>query len=277
MNERKQDKWKALAEKHLSDSLYRDFILNDLYDKPFDISRRGIRMRLLTLFQSNPVFARMITGPSTFRLEELFHRHAVILFRLSRGEIGEMTSDIIGKFVVARTKAFGFRQANIPEEKRTHVHLFLDECQHFISPSINTILKEARKFGIHLTLAQQILGDEMSPDLVKAVLGNTAVKITGKNASFTLKKMEEETGAPLAELQALTTGQFHIKSGDFRSVAQRVPSRRIKAKGAISDEAWQAIRSAQLARFYREPNNIMEWLNRVEPTASALPGPLPLD
>lgn len=259
MDDTKNAAWVRYADEVLTGSMYRDYFRRDFMDKSSDITKRGIRMRLLEAFQGNPIFLRMISGKSTFDFEALLKRRAVVIFRLGRGDIGETTSNLIGKFIIARLKVFALKQGRIPEECRIPVHVFVDECQNYISESIAFILKEARKFGVHLTLAQQILGDGMSPDLLKAILGNTGVKITGKNAVFTLKRMAEETGADLGELQELTTGFFHIKAQSQRArsgIIVRMPSHRVKTRGAISEEAWAELREAQISRFYRTPATI---------------------
>ncbi len=251
MDDSKNARWQEIAAEVLGDSLYRDFFRREFPDKTMDITKRGIRMRLYEALQGNPAFFRMIVGKSTFNLEELLNRRAVVIFRLGRGDIGETTSNLIGKFIMARLKAFAFKQGRIPEADRIPVHVFVDECQNYLSESVEIILKEARKYGVHLTLAQQILGDGMSPDLLKAILGNTAVKITGKNALHTLKKIADETGADLDELQALSTGYFHIKAGSRKGVVVRMPSHRVKDKGAVKPEAWAQLKDSQVARFYR--------------------------
>lgn len=271
MDDDRNKRWLDFADTVLGGSLYRDFFRREFNDKTMDTSKRGVRMRLYEALQGNPAFYRMIAGPSTFNLEELLRRRAVVIFRLGRGDIGETTSNLIGKFIMARLKAFAFKQGRTPEAERVPVHVFVDECQNYLSESVETILKEARKYGVHLTLAQQILGDGMSPDLLKAILGNTAVKITGKNALHTLKKIAEETGADLDELQNLSTGYFHIKAGNRKGIVVRMPSHRIKDKGAIRPEAWEALRDSQVARYYHAPGT------RRAATAAPSHQPLPID
>lgn len=272
MDDSKNARWLEIAAEVLPGSLYRDFFRREFPDKTMDITKRGIRMRLYEALQGNPPFFRMIAGQSTFNLEELLNRRAVVIFRLGRGDIGETTSNLIGKFIMARLKAFAFKQGRTPEADRIPVHVFVDECQNYLSESVEIILKEARKYGVHLTLAQQILGDGMTPDLLKAILGNTAVKITGKNALHTLKKIAEETGADLDELQALSTGYFHIKAGSRKGVVVRMPSHRVKDKGAVKPEAWARLRDSQVVRFYRAPSPL-----RHGGEARAAYTPLPVD
>jgi hypothetical protein len=53
------------------------------------------------------------------------------------------------------------------------VHLFIDEFQNYIAPSIAEILSESRKFGLHLTMAQQYLGQRMDAEFRRGILANT--------------------------------------------------------------------------------------------------------
>ena len=46
----------------------------------------------------------------------------------------------------------------IPRAKRVPCHLYVDEFQDFVTDSVASMLSEARKFGLHLTLANQTLG-----------------------------------------------------------------------------------------------------------------------
>lgn len=268
MDDTKNGPWLQLADEVLSGSMYRDYFRRDFMDKSSDITKRGIRMRLLEALQGNPPFLRMIVGKSTFNLEELLQRRAVVIFRFGRGEIVEETSNLLGKFIIARLKAFAFKQGRLSPAERVPVHVFIDECQNYLSESVAVILKEARKYGVHLTLAQQILGDGMSPDLLKSVLGNTAVKITGKNALHTLKKIADETGADLDELQSLSTGYFHVKAGARKGVVVRMPGNRLMENGAVSDEVWERVKNNQVSRFYRTPAPVR---SSIEPTQKQLP------
>ncbi|TAN57053.1 MAG: DUF87 domain-containing protein, partial [Rhodospirillales bacterium] len=269
MDDTQNAPWLEFADRVLADSMFREFFRREFKDKNMDITKRGIRMRLYDVLGNNPLFASMIDGKSTFNLEGQLNRRAVIIFRLGRGDTEKNTSSLIGKFIMARLKAFAFKQGRIPEADRIPVHVFVDECQNYLSESVEIILKEARKYGVHLTLAQQILGDGMSPDLLKAILGNTAVKITGKNALHTLKKIADETGADLDELQALSTGYFHIKAGSRKGVIVRMPSHRVKENGAVKPEAWAQLKDSQVARYYRAvaPSRAASALSPYQPLA----------
>ncbi|TAN71015.1 MAG: RepB family plasmid replication initiator protein [Magnetospirillum sp.] len=91
--------------------------------------------------------------------------------------------------------AFAFTEAR-KGRKVVPIHAFIDECQNFLTPSVKIIMEQARKFGLHFTLAQQHFGQDMNPEILAAVVGNTAVKVCGMNDVKTLKPMDERMGVP---------------------------------------------------------------------------------
>lgn len=229
--------------------LYRNFFLRDFPLDSMNQTKKSVRMRLYSFLPG--FFERVTVGESTFDFEGALKARKVVIFNLSKTKIGGPESAVLGRFIMARIKAFAFEQGEIEEGKRVPVHVFVDECQNYITESIEEILNEARKYRVHLTLAQQILGYGMEPETRKVVLSNTAVKITGRNARHTLDAMAKETDAPIEELERLRVGEFHIKSGARKSVKARMPTHRLKTKGGMTAEEWETVQTDQIARYYR--------------------------
>lgn len=230
--------------------LFRSFLMTEFGKDSMNPTKQSIKMRLFSFLPG--FFERVTVGKSSFDFEGSLKARKVVIFNLSKTNLGEVESAILGRFILARLKSFAFEQGRITDEsKRVPVHVFIDECQNYITPSVGVILREARKYRVHLTLAQQVLGDGMDNQAIRAILSNTAVKITGKNARYTLDTIAKETGAPFEELESLRVGEFHIKSGDRRSVKVRMPAYLIKHKGAMKPEEWEMIQKAQIARYYR--------------------------
>lgn len=229
------------------------FVLNDLHTDALKPTRQAVKMRF-TRFLSNRSFSSFLIGKSTFRLDDLIRRRALIIFNFSAGDVGERQSKIFGKLIIAHLKAFGFRQAREKAAGKhiTHCHVFIDECQQFITESLQTILNQLRKFGIHLTLVQQSIGQGMDKPLLDSVLTNTAVKIIGRNSDDNLYKFAKQTGAKPEDLERLKAGQgrFCIDTSHGAPFVVKIPGNRVKDRGATKAEIWQATLSAQVARFY---------------------------
>ncbi|MBF0268663.1 MAG: DUF87 domain-containing protein [Alphaproteobacteria bacterium] len=239
---------------------HRDFFHERFYEKQFDSTKSALYTRIQSLLNS-PVLYRLLVGRSTVNLEEAVNAGKIVIFALPKGGIGAETSPTFGSFVLAMLQGLAIRRESVPESQRVPVHVFVDECQNFLSPSVQTILTESRKYGLHLTLAQQTFAQDMDRDLAAAVVGNTAVKFCGMNDVRTLKPMDERMSVGLDALQALSVGQYYVKvSGNTPAFKLTVP----RVRDHIDAEAWKAVKSEQLAAYYRPS---------VEPTAEGATAP----
>lgn len=62
----------------------------------------------------------------------------------------------MGRLIIAQVKSIAFNRATKPHVRKTPIYLIIDEADTFIKgDSLNTILKETRKFGLHLILVTQ--------------------------------------------------------------------------------------------------------------------------
>jgi hypothetical protein len=123
-------------------------------------------------FLSSPIL-RTITGQSrsTIDLRKAIDSGQVLIVNLSKGKIGEDASMLLGSLLVTSIQQVAMSRAETPEEDRPDFFLYVDEFQNFATESFATILSEARKYRLNLTLANQYLGqmDEMTKD---ALFGN---------------------------------------------------------------------------------------------------------
>lgn len=246
-DKRNRDLWEAGCRSPLP--AHRDFFHERFYEKQFESTKSALYTRIQSLLNS-PVLYRLLVGRSTVNLEDAVNGGKIIVFALPKGGIGAETSPTFGSFVLAMLQGIAIRRESVPESQRVPVHVFVDECQNFLSPSVQTILTESRKYGLHLTLAQQTFAQDMDRDLAAAVVGNTAVKFCGMNDVKTLKPMDERMSVGLDALQRLAVGQFFVKvSGNTPAFKLIVP----RIRHAIGAEAWEATKAAQLRAYYR-PN-----------------------
>jgi type IV secretory pathway TraG/TraD family ATPase VirD4 len=63
------------------------------------------------------------------------------------------------------------RRQNVAKEDRSDFFMYIDEFQNYITPAIESILSEARKYRLGMVLAHQYLGQlEKSDALTKSSL-----------------------------------------------------------------------------------------------------------
>lgn len=185
---------------------HRDFFKNNFSDTYFETARKSIYGKVQSLINS-PTFDYLVNGETTVNLKQCMDKGKIVILRLPQGQ-SEEVSKAFGVLFVALIQGLAKMREKIDERYRKSVFLFIDECQNYVTPSIKIILEQARKYGIHLVLAQQGVGQGMDTDLKNAVLTNTALKIVGQNAHKSYETIAKETGVSITEIQKLDTMNY---------------------------------------------------------------------
>jgi len=110
-------------------------------------------------FIENAMIRNIIGQPrSGFNFRQVMDEQKILLVNLSKGTTGEINSNLLGLIIVAKLQMAALARTDIPEDQRKDFYLYIDEFQNFITDSIATILAEARKYKLNLTLAHQYIG-----------------------------------------------------------------------------------------------------------------------
>lgn len=111
---------------------------------------------------------------------------------LSKGRLGDINANLLGLILVGKIQMAALSRAdgagNLPP-----FYLYIDEFQNFTTPSISSILSEARKYKLSLNVAHQYLS-QLSDDIKNAVLGNVGsmgiFRISSEDAEVLVKRLE---------------------------------------------------------------------------------------
>lgn len=130
-------------------------------------------------FTANPTIRNIIGQPkSTFNIRQIMDEGKILLVNLSKGLIGEDNASILGSFLVTKIQLAAMSRSDIPNiEDRRPFYLYVDEFQNFATDSFATILSEARKYALNLTVANQYIG-QMTETVRDAVFGNVGTMIS---------------------------------------------------------------------------------------------------
>lgn len=130
-------------------------------------------------FTANPVIRNIVGQPkSTFNIRQIMDEGKILIVNLSKGLIGEDNASILGSFLVTKVQLAAMSRSDIPDIKdRRPFYLYVDEFQNFATDSFATILSEARKYGLNLTVANQYIS-QMSDTVRDAVFGNVGTMIS---------------------------------------------------------------------------------------------------
>ncbi len=226
------------------------FFRDRFYERTFSITKASISTKLQSLLNSQ-TFYHLTVGKSTLYIDEILSSKKLVIFNLSKGQLGSDTSEAFGRFIIALIQSAILKRAQQKKSKRVPVHMYIDEFQNYISDSMEEILAESRKYGLHLTLAQQYLGQKMDTNFKRGVLANTQIKIIGMSASDSRTAIAKETGLSDEEISRLSVGSFYIKVGNRPAFKLYVPTFLIGNKNSMTWENWHGVRAHQLNKFYR--------------------------
>lgn len=127
---------------------------------------------------------------SRVNFRSIMDEGGVFVANLSKGKIGEDKANLLGAICVTCFQLAAMSRVDMPEHGRRDFHLYVDEFHSFATDSFATILSEARKYRLGLTLAHQYL-DQVKPNIRAAVMGNV-----GSLISF---RIGHEDAVPIAK------------------------------------------------------------------------------
>lgn len=110
-------------------------------------------------FTTTPILRNIIgQTKSSFDISEVMDSGKILIMNLSKGKMGDVNADLLGMMIVSQVRLAAFRRAEILEKDRVPHFLYIDEFQNFVTPAIESILSEARKYRLGLVIAHQYMG-----------------------------------------------------------------------------------------------------------------------
>jgi hypothetical protein len=142
-------------------------------------------------FTANPLVRNIIGQPrSSFNIRQIMDERKIFIVNLSRGQVGEDNASLLGALLVTKIQLAAMSRANIAPEERIPFYLYVDEFQNFATDSFATILSEARKYALNLTVANQYIA-QMSIDVKDAVFGNVGSMIAFRMGADDARSMQK--------------------------------------------------------------------------------------
>ena len=175
--------------------------------------------RLQDFFSRKPL-RNMVSQPTNkLDFAGIMDTGKIFLAKLSEGLCGAENSYLLGTLLVSKFQQLAMARQAQSVAVRKDFWLYIDEFDHFITPSMAEILKGARKYRLGLTLAHQELHQLQSDSKVaSAVMAHPCTRIVFRVSDDDAKKLGE--GFTLFDAQSLKTlEKFHaiarVERNDF--------------------------------------------------------------
>jgi hypothetical protein len=162
---------------------------------------------------------------SGFNFEDIMNSGKILLIDLSKGEIGDLNTQLLGLIMVAKFSMATMARSKMLQEERRPFYLFVDEFQNYATDSFATLLSEARKYGLNLIMGHQYLKqiqDTQKTSLREAVFGNVGTLMSFRVGAEDAEVLAKELGEGVSALDIESVARF---SSYVRLNIDNAPSR----------------------------------------------------
>jgi hypothetical protein len=159
----------------------------------------------------NSELIRNIVGQpkSSMKVDDIINSGKLFFVSLATGRIGANNTALLGAMIVSQLQFAAMRRVDVSEEKRRDFFLYADEFQNFATDSFATVLSEARKYRLDLTLTHQYI--EQMPETVKdAVFGNIGTLICFTVGPTDAHFLEREFSPTFLENDLINLGRYEM-------------------------------------------------------------------
>lgn len=140
-----------------------------------------ITSKVSALVQTSFLSSLLCAPRDDLQLARRLDEGAIVLVNLNKGMLGNIGSRFAATLLATRLFAAGLARSLRPADRRPPANIYLDEFQNFVSENLADMFSEARKFGLRLTVANQILsqltGKQERSAALDSVLGNVGTLV----------------------------------------------------------------------------------------------------
>lgn len=220
-------------------------------------------------FLSTAVIRNIVgQSKSTINIFDLMNEGKIFLVNVSKGRIGEDNSKLIGGMIITKIQLAAMERVRIPEEERKDFYLYVDEFQNFVTDSFASILSEARKYRLCLTVAHQYtaqLVTKESSAMRDSIFGNVGTMIVFRVGADDADFLEKEFAPEFTPEDIVNLPNYKIY---LKLMIDGITSRPFSArtiaplvKGGNKDIEAEVIKSSR-ALYCRSREEVEEEINK---------------
>ncbi len=225
-------------------------------------------------FISNPIVRNMVgQRKNVLKFDEFMNSGKIVLVNLSKGKLGDDNAALLGSMIITKIQQAALERAKIPEEERRDFYFYIDEFQNFATDAFSSILSEARKYHLDLTIAHQYM-DQLPEDVRATTFGNVGsivvFAVGGGDASYLAKEFAP-TFTP-DDMINLNTREMYVKMSVDGKLTIPFSARTIDTPQPTTDYSIEIINNSRLTYSKNKvavENEIEQWSRSSEATNSS--------
>jgi len=258
----------------------RHFFEKEFFTSSFAATRKQILRRLWGVL-STPAFERMFAQPENkLDLFTALNDGKIILINTAKDLLKTEGSQLFGRFFVSMLAQAALERSTVPEDRRTPTFVYVDEAQEYFDDAIETILSQARKYRVGITLAHQTL-DQLSPRLRAAFLSNTSLKCAGGVSAKDARALSSELHTSSEFIESMrrrgerTEFAVWLKHRTNEALRLSVPLGFLERQPTLSEEEYDDLLALNRAKYCGTLAEMLEREARPTPPREVTPGPEP--
>ncbi len=170
--------WKEVAEKAGGDAALANIV-------PYITSKFDV-------FLANDIMRPIVAQEkSSFNFREIMDGRKILLVNLSKGRLGAINANLIGLILVGKILMASLSRVDLVGKDFPAFYLYMDEFQNITTDSISSILSEARKYKLSLTVAHQFIA-QLEEKIKDSVFGNVgsivSFRVSAEDAEYLEKQ-----------------------------------------------------------------------------------------
>ncbi|MBD3328991.1 DUF87 domain-containing protein [Candidatus Dojkabacteria bacterium] len=260
---------------HVKDDLVKRFWTDEV-DKTTDFHKSeklGYITSKLDRFVTNLAIRNIIAqSESSFDFREAMDSGKIVIVNLAKGLIGDFNAQFLGLLLIPKIVSAALSREDIPDEDlRKDFFFYVDEFQNFATDEFASILSEARKYRLNLTVANQYIS-QLSEDIKGAVFGNVGTLMIGRVGPEDADFLESQFQPHLGKNDLLNQPNIHyyvklIADGKYPGPFSMDPAwgKRYPQSGfdvPENEEIADLIKQLSRLRYGRDVNVVQEEINK---------------
>jgi hypothetical protein len=206
------ERYRQWVLRQVRDPVVRQFWLEEFvnYDPRFRAEAIApIQNKLGALLLAAPM--RNVLGQVRSGIDARFiiDNRRIFIGNLSKGKLGADKANLLGALLVTQFQLAALARADMAEDDRQDFFLAIDEFHNFSTDSFASILSEARKYRLCLTLAGQYL-EQTSDEVRDAIFGNVGSLICFRVSERNAEVLHREFGRTYLPSTFSSLGNYEV-------------------------------------------------------------------
>jgi hypothetical protein len=236
------------------DGSARYFFQTEFFQPSFAATKKQILRRLWGVL-ATPAFERMFAQTSNkLDLFQAMQDGKIILVSTAKDLLKQEGSQLFGRFFIAMLAQAALERSTVAAPDRTPTFVYVDEAQEYFDDTVETILNQARKYRVSLTVAHQAL-DQLSPRLRAIFHANTAMKCAGGVSAKDARAFADELHTSADFIESMKRGRGRtefaawIRHQTPQALRLSIPLGHVERQPTLTEEQFDALLSRNRARY----------------------------